>query len=63
MSKISISNLCPTGSELFTDSESFLGELVANDLNTIVGGLGISIPISRSICICTIATFSRPPFI
>jgi hypothetical protein len=38
MSLINISNLA--GSELFTDSESFLTELEATDSNQVIGGTG-----------------------
>lgn len=41
MASIKISNLCPAGSELFEDSESFMTELVDNELGSINGGIGI----------------------
>lgn len=39
MASIQIFDLYPTGSELFKDSESFMGELVDNALGSINGGL------------------------
>ena len=47
MANISISNLTATGSELFTDSESFLTALADNDLGSINGGLCACDPIFR----------------
>lgn len=41
MVSIKISNLYPAGSELFKDSESFMTELVDNELGSINGGIGI----------------------
>lgn len=41
MASIKISNLCPAGSELFKDSESFMTELVDSELGSINGGTGI----------------------
>lgn len=38
MSTIKISDLCPTGSELFSDSESYMSELGDSELNIINGG-------------------------
>lgn len=40
MASIKISNLYPAGSELFKDSESFMTELVDNELGSINGGTG-----------------------
>jgi hypothetical protein len=42
MASIKISNLYPAGSELFKDSESFMTELVDNELGSINGGIGIT---------------------
>ena len=39
MSCITIAELVPVGAQLFHDSESFLDELSAQDLNEITGGL------------------------
>lgn len=39
MASIQIFDLYPTGSELFKDSESFMGELVDNTLGSINGGI------------------------
>ena len=39
MASIQISNLYPVGSELFKDSESFMNELVDNELSSINGGI------------------------
>lgn len=41
MASIKISSLYPAGSELFKDSESFMTELVDNELGSINGGIGI----------------------
>jgi hypothetical protein len=41
MASIKISNLYPAGSELFKESESFMTELVDNELGSINGGTGI----------------------
>ncbi|MBW4457473.1 MAG: hypothetical protein KME55_35175 [Nostoc indistinguendum CM1-VF10] len=38
MANIAISNLCPAGSELFHDSESFLYALAEQDIMYILGG-------------------------
>jgi hypothetical protein len=38
MASIQISNLYPAGSELFKDSENFMGELVESELSSINGG-------------------------
>jgi bacteriocin-like protein len=39
MATINISDLRPTGSELFSDSESYMNELSDSELETINGGL------------------------
>ncbi len=39
MASIQISNLYPAGSELFKDSESFMTELVDNEIGSINGGI------------------------
>ena len=39
MSTINISDLYPTGSELFSDSENYMNELVDNELEIIYGGI------------------------
>jgi hypothetical protein len=39
MATIKISNLHPTGSELFSDAESYMSEVKDNDLNYINGGI------------------------
>ncbi|WP_413175961.1 hypothetical protein [Anabaena azotica] len=38
MAKITLSNLLPSGYELFNDSTSFLNELGTQDIQTVVGG-------------------------
>lgn len=48
MASIQIFDLYPTGSELFKDSESFMGELVDNALGSINGGLLIPSPTPNS---------------
>jgi hypothetical protein len=40
MAMIEISNLNFVGSDLFTDAESFLTELQANDSSQVIGGSG-----------------------
>jgi hypothetical protein len=40
MASIKVSELRPTGSELFQDSESFLNELNDRDTNSVLGGRG-----------------------
>lgn len=40
MASIKFFNLYPAGSELFKDSESFMTELVDNELGSINGGTG-----------------------
>ncbi|WP_019501939.1 hypothetical protein [Pseudanabaena sp. PCC 6802] len=39
MSNISIPNLIPTGSELFTDDESFMTDLNEQEFSNVSGGL------------------------
>ncbi len=41
MANIKISNLHPTGVELFSDSESYLNDLNDQDIESINGGLSI----------------------
>ncbi|MEQ8997693.1 MAG: hypothetical protein RID53_14465 [Coleofasciculus sp. B1-GNL1-01] len=41
MSTICIKNLRPTGSDLLFDSESYLSELVEEELDLIQGGTGV----------------------
>ncbi|MDZ8261395.1 hypothetical protein [Nostoc sp. ChiQUE01b] len=38
MATINISNLRPTGSELFSDSEGYMDDLVDSDIGAIKGG-------------------------
>jgi hypothetical protein len=38
MATINISDLCPTGSDLFSDSESYMNELGDSEVHTIHGG-------------------------
>ena len=47
MSNIKISNLHPTGSELFTDSESYMAELADSELDIINGGVWTTPVVSR----------------
>jgi len=52
MANIKLHDLSPAGSELFQDSESFLNELNAEELNNINGGLlGITLTITVTITI------------
>jgi hypothetical protein len=46
MASIQISNLCPAGFNLFSDSESFMDELVEREQNAINGGVGSPTPYS-----------------
>ncbi len=39
MSTINISDILPSGSDLFSDSESYMSELVYNELDATYGGL------------------------
>lgn len=48
MASIQIFDLYPTGSELFKDSESFMGELIDNALGSINGGTMIPTPTPNS---------------
>jgi hypothetical protein len=41
MATIKISDLLPTGSELFSDSESYISELGDSELDIINGGFGL----------------------
>ena len=41
MAEIKLSELCPPGSELLQDSESFLTELSDQELENVVGGDGV----------------------
>ncbi|WP_445635065.1 hypothetical protein NSTC745_06968 [Nostoc sp. DSM 114161] len=52
MANIKLHDLSPAGSELFQDSESFLNELNADELNNVNGGLfGITLTITITITI------------
>jgi hypothetical protein len=42
MANISISNLSPTGSDLFLDSESYMADITDRDLDRIDGGFNNS---------------------
>jgi hypothetical protein len=44
MANISISNLSPTGSDLFLDSESYMADITDRDLDRIDGGLNATCP-------------------
>ncbi len=48
MASIKISNLYPAGSELFKDSESFMTELVDNELGSINDSVGTLLPHTQS---------------
>ena len=64
MSNISISDLNPTGSELFIDSESFMSELTNSELNLLGGGkFPESLPILtvRESVFCEIKTMPIEP--
>jgi hypothetical protein len=50
MASIKISNLNPTGSDLFADSESYLNELKDEELTSIQGGTGVCNPRSSFRC-------------
>jgi hypothetical protein len=38
MSKIAISELCPAGTQFFSESETFLDNLTDDDLTSVIGG-------------------------
>lgn len=60
MASIQISNLCPAGSELFKNSENFMGELVDNELSAINGGTRTPTPYSP-LCYPTLRSlFCKP---
>lgn len=55
MSNISISNLHPTGSELFSGNENFMSEISENDFTNIAGG-GMG---NTSSDWCTVVIYTR----
>jgi hypothetical protein len=67
MSTIKISDLHPTGSELFSDSESYMNELSNSEFETIAGGITPTTPacaagavfISRAVAVRTWAATVR----
>ncbi|HLO89358.1 MAG TPA: hypothetical protein VK203_30720 [Nostocaceae cyanobacterium] len=44
MSKIKISEIKPTGIELFTDSESLMQDLNSDEMGNITGGIAVTEP-------------------
>ncbi len=54
MSNISISNLHPTGSELFSDNENFMSEISENDFASIAGG-----GMDKTTCDFTVVVYTR----
>ncbi len=48
MASIKVSELRPTGSELFQDSESFLNELNDRDTTGVVGGLNTIVTVNAN---------------
>jgi hypothetical protein len=49
MSSIKIHNLSPSGSELFSDSESYLNELTDNEMGGIEGGTSVSATVTVTV--------------
>ncbi|MDJ0741827.1 MAG: hypothetical protein QNJ32_00540 [Xenococcaceae cyanobacterium MO_167.B27] len=47
MADIKLSELCPAGSELLQDSESFLTELRDQELENVVGGDGVIVILEK----------------
>ncbi|MGK7938011.1 MAG: hypothetical protein AB4206_19765 [Xenococcaceae cyanobacterium] len=47
MAEIKLSELCPPGSELLQDSESFLTELSNRELENVVGGDGVVVILEK----------------
>ncbi len=47
MAEIKLSELCPPGSELLQDSESFLTELSAQEIENVVGGDGVIVILEK----------------
>ncbi|MDJ0532282.1 MAG: hypothetical protein QNJ70_07245 [Xenococcaceae cyanobacterium MO_207.B15] len=54
MAKIKLSELCPAGSELLQDSESFLTELSDPELENVVGGNSLIVIEKPSFSLVTI---------
>lgn len=52
MAKITIFDLRPTGSDFFSDSESYMNEMTEGELNSISGGdlICTSAPVSSLCC-------------
>ncbi|MCU0536125.1 MAG: hypothetical protein MUD14_19730 [Hydrococcus sp. Prado102] len=63
MTTIQINNLSPAGSELFSDSESYLKELSENISNIQGGLIDNTLYITQYIPWGTPSLCSRPPFI
>jgi hypothetical protein len=55
MSTIFISDLSPTGFDLFSDAENYLDELSDSDLTEITGGYTVTIAASPTISLSAIA--------
>lgn len=49
MSKITVKNIKPAGSELFADSESFMNELSKDELSNVLGGVQANLAASVSL--------------
>ena len=49
MADIKLSELCPVGSELLQDSESFLTELSDHELDNVVGGDSVLVIVKSSL--------------
>lgn len=60
MANINISDLRPTGSELFSDSESYMSELGDNELDIINGG-AITTPVCISISYSVVRSLISSP--
>jgi hypothetical protein len=55
MANIAISDLCPTGANLFQDSESFLNNLTDEELNNTHGGIIWTVVIATAIILTTVS--------
>ena len=55
MATINISDLRPTGSDLFSDSESYMSELGDNELGSVKGGI-----LTSPVCAAVVARVASP---
>ena len=61
MTTINISDLHPTGTELFSDSESYMNELGDSEISNIQGGL--TTPVCASITVSILVSQAAAPLI